>query len=82
MKKEKTKNKFRSDAESFANSDILKITLYICFKHTFIEVNGCSNCDTGDGLSHICTVIIQPYISWQFGLYKTCVLNSDFICCL
>lgn len=63
MKKEKTKNKFRSDAESFANSDILKITLCICFKHTFIEVNGCSNRDTGDGLSHICTVIIQPYIS-------------------
>lgn len=55
MKKPKTKNKFRSDAESFANSDILKITLCICFKNNFKEVNGCSNCDTGDGLSHICT---------------------------
>lgn len=55
MKEEKTKNKFRSDAEFFANSDILKITLCICFKNNFKEVNGCSNCDTGDGLSHICT---------------------------
>lgn len=62
-KNEKRKNQKQIDAESFANSDILKITLCICFKHNFIEVNGCSNCDTGDGLSHIYTVIIQPYIS-------------------
>lgn len=54
-KNEKRKNQKQIDAESFANSDILKITLCICFKHNFIEVNGCSNCDTGDGLSHICT---------------------------
>lgn len=54
MKEEKIKNKFRSDVEFFVNSDILKIILCICFKYNFIEVNGCLNCDIGDGLSYIC----------------------------
>lgn len=58
MKKEKIKNKFRSDVEFFVNSDILKIILCICFKYIFIEVNGCLNCDIGDGLSYICILII------------------------
>lgn len=53
MKKEKIKNKFRSDVEFFVNSDILKIILCICFKNNFKEVNGCLNCDIGDGVIYV-----------------------------